>query len=279
MLRVRIGLLKEKEVTEFIVIVESDADAQTATKLAERILIERVDWLDDDNLQYFFKWRGLQNGTQQHSCWKYLGKIIDEAKALGYKPARFLGHDRDGVPYKEYGATSDKVLKLVRFLQKTRQIRAILLIIDLDNKPKRKKGLDQARSEHINGKPKLEIVIGTADRMREAWVLNGFIPSNQEEEQILEEIKNELKFDPCIESHRLRGSNEIRDPKEVVKKLTDGNMKREQQCWEDTSLELLRGRGIHTGLTDYICEVEQRLIPTFLSNDDDDTHTATTPES
>ena len=30
---------------EFIVIVESGADARTATKLAERVLIEQVDWL------------------------------------------------------------------------------------------------------------------------------------------------------------------------------------------------------------------------------------------
>jgi hypothetical protein len=32
-------------VIEFIVIVESGADARTATKLAERVLIEQVDWL------------------------------------------------------------------------------------------------------------------------------------------------------------------------------------------------------------------------------------------
>jgi hypothetical protein len=274
---VKIGLLKEKRVTEFIVIVESGADARTATKLAERILVEKVDWLDDDNLQYFFHWSGLQNGTQ-HSDWSNVNQIIEEAKALGYKPARFLGHPKDGVPYQEYGAKADKVLKLVRFLQKTRQIRAILLIVDLDNKPERRKGFDQARSVHINRQPKLEIVIGTADRMREAWVLNGFIPSNQEEEQILEEIKSELKFDPCIESHRLRGKDDIRDPKEVVKKLTDKNMEREQQCWEDTRLELLRERGIHTGLTDYIREVEQRLIQIILSSGDNNTHTATTPE-
>lgn len=65
--------------TEFIVIVESGADARTATKLAERVLVEKVDWLDEDNLQYFFQWSGLQNGTQ-HSCWSDIGKIIDEAK-------------------------------------------------------------------------------------------------------------------------------------------------------------------------------------------------------
>jgi hypothetical protein len=38
-------------------------------------------------------------------------------------------------------------------------------------------------------------------------------------------------------------------------------MERQQQCWEETSLELLRERGIHTGLTDYIDEIEQRLTP------------------
>ena len=256
---------------EFVVIVESSADARIATKLAERVLMEKVDWLEYDNIQYIFQWSGLQNGTE-YSCWSDIGKIIDDAKALGYKPARFLGHGRDGVPYKADGATSIKLLNLVRrFLQKTRQIPAILLIRDLDNQPERRKGLDQARSEQINGQPKLEIVIGTADRMREAWVLNGFIPSNQEEEQILEEIKLELKFDPCLESHRLReksfaGSNRIRNPKVVVEKLTGGNMEREEQCWEETSLEILRERGIHTGLTDYIDEVEQRLVPIIISD-------------
>jgi hypothetical protein len=255
---------------EFIVIVESSADARTATKLAERVLVEKVDWLESDNLQYLFQWSGLQTGTE-HSCWSDISKIIDDAKSLGYKPARFLGHGRDGVPYKADGATSIKIINLVRqFLQKTRQIRAILLIRDLDNQPERRKGIEQGRSEHINGQPKLEIIIGTADRMREAWVLNGFIPSNQEEERILVEIERELKFDPCLESHRLRekslaGANRIRNPKVVVEKLTGGNMEREQKCWEETSLELLREQGVNTGLTDYIDQVEKRLVPIIQS--------------
>jgi len=31
---------------EFVVIVESSADARTATKLADRILVQKIDWLD-----------------------------------------------------------------------------------------------------------------------------------------------------------------------------------------------------------------------------------------
>jgi hypothetical protein len=265
--------------------VEAPADARTATKLAERILIEKVDWLDDDNLQYFLQWSGLQNGTK-HSCWTDIDKIINEAERqqIFKKFPNIRGHFRDNVPFKAYGATSYKFLTLVRLLQKRRKIKAVLLIVDSDDQPERREGIEQARLKDSEREIPLEVVIGIADRKREAWVLNGFIPSNQEEEQILEEIKSELKFHPCIESHRLReksetGPNRIRNPKVVLKKLTGGNMEREQQCWEETNLELLRERGIHTGLTAYICEVEQRLIKIILSNDDNNTHTATTPES
>jgi len=38
----------EKKMTEVVVIVESRADAETATKLAERILIEKIDWLESE---------------------------------------------------------------------------------------------------------------------------------------------------------------------------------------------------------------------------------------
>ncbi|AFZ57667.1 hypothetical protein ACOWPH_04910 [Anabaena sp. PCC 7938] len=159
---------------------------------------------------------------------------------------------------------------MVRFLQKRRHIKAVIFIRDLDNQPERKEGIEQARLKHINGIPKLEIVIGAADPKREAWVLNGFIASNQEEEQILEEIKNKLSFHPCIESHRLRATSEkeperMRNVKVVVEQLTGNDMEREKQCWEDTNLKHLRERGVDTGLTDYIQEVEERLATIILS--------------
>jgi hypothetical protein len=102
--------------------------------------------------------------------------------------------------------------------------------------------------------------------MREAWVLNGFIPSSQEEKQILKEITTQLTFNPCEESHRLRSNSltepyRLRNPKVVVEKLTGGKMEREQQCWEETPLEYLREKGDRTGLKAYIEEIEERLIP------------------
>ncbi len=253
---------------EFVVIVESSADARTATKLADRVLVEKVDWLDDEQLQYLFQWSGIQENTE-YSCWKDINQIITFFKSLGFRLPRYLGHGKDGA-LKTDGAAAIKILNLVRFLQKTRQIKAVIFIRDLDNQPERRKHIEEARSEHIDRQPKLEIIIGTADRNREAWVLNGFIPLSQEETRIFEEIKTKLNFDPCEESHRLRSKSfeepdRIRNPKVIVEKLTDGKMEREQQCWEETSLAHLRERGIHTGLTAYINEIEERLIPIILS--------------
>ena len=62
------------ELIEFIVIVESSADARTATKLAERVLVEKIDWLDAEMLQHHFQWSGLEAGTE-NSCWKNIDDI------------------------------------------------------------------------------------------------------------------------------------------------------------------------------------------------------------
>ncbi len=250
---------------EFVVIVESNADARTATKLADRTLVQKIDWLDPEMLQHLYQWSGLEAGTD-HSCWKNINQIIDNfQESLGFRPPRYLGHRKDGA-LKADGAAAIKILNLVRFIQKTRNIKAILFIRDLDNQPERREGIEQARSEHIDRQPKLAIIIGTADRMREAWILNGFIPSNQEEKLILQKIATELTFNPCDEPHKLRSNSwekpdRIRNPKVVIEKLTGGKMEREQQCWEETNLEHLRKKGVDTGLTAYICEIEERLIP------------------
>ncbi|MDF0556929.1 hypothetical protein [Kamptonema sp. UHCC 0994] len=253
---------------EFVVIVESSADARTATKLAERVLVDKVDWLEPEQLQYLFRWSGLEENTE-HSCWRDIRAIIDSAKRSGFHVPRFRGHSQ-GEPLKADGAASIKILNLVRFLQKTRQIKAVIFIRDLDNQPERRTGIEQARSEHIKGQPQLEIVIGTAKPKREAWVLNGFISSNQEEEQILRDITTKLSFDPCKESHRLRSNSgeepeRVRNSKVVVEMVTGGKMEREQQCWQETPLEHLRERGVYTGLAAYILEIEERLTPIFLS--------------
>jgi len=247
---------------EFVVIVESNADARTATKLADRLFVDKIDWLEPEMLQHLFQWSGLEAGTE-NSCWK---NIDDITKRFSDKFK--LPTIRSNGRFKSDGQSANKIMTLISFLQhkQKRDIKAVIFMRDLDSQPERRKHIEQARLEQMDRQPKLAIIIGTPDRMREAWVLNGFIPSNQDEEQILKEITTELTFNPCEESHRLRSNSftepdRIRNPKVVVEKLTGGKMEREQQCWEDTPLELLRKKGVHTGLTAYIDEIEERLIP------------------
>jgi hypothetical protein len=260
----------EQRMIEFIVIVESPADAQTATKLAERVLLEKIGWLEPELLPSLFRWSGLDAGTD-HSCWKDTKDIIDRAKKSGIPIPKYRGHGKTG-PLKADGAAADKVLKLTDSLhrKKNRQIKAVLLIRDLDNQPDRRRGLEQAREEHCDRQPTIEIVIGTADRMREAWVLNGFIPTDSAEKKILVEIIKQLSFDPCKEAHRLRSTSfeeplRNRNPKIVVDKLTKNDSSREQQCWEETELAHLHTTGIKTGLTAYLKEIEQRIAPIIFS--------------
>ena len=43
---------------EFVVIVESSADARTATKLADRLFVDKIDWLEPEILQHLVQWSG-----------------------------------------------------------------------------------------------------------------------------------------------------------------------------------------------------------------------------
>jgi hypothetical protein len=185
---------------EVVVIVESRMDAVTAKKLAERVLVEKIDWLEEDNLQHLFKWTGLESGTE-HSCWKDINDIIDRAEKDGIPKPRYLGHGKTG-KLRADGAAALKILKLSKLLyhKKKREIAAVVFIRDVDNQPERKQGIEQARLEHTEDRPCAEVIIGVADRMREAWILNGFTPLNVAEKQTLSQIKANLSgsTDPAM---------------------------------------------------------------------------------
>src|SRR4028118_213159 len=96
---------------EFVVIVESSADARTATKLAERLLVEKVEWLEHETLQHHFQWSGLEAGTE-NSCWK---NIDDITKRLSEK-FKFPTIRSNG-KFKTDGQSAYKIMKLISFLQ------------------------------------------------------------------------------------------------------------------------------------------------------------------
>jgi len=54
--------------------------------------------------------------------------------------------------------------------------------------------------------------------------------------------------------------------KSYLERLTQGNFDREEQCWIKTDLDILKRRGEETGLTQFIDEVEERLLPLLIES-------------
>ncbi len=107
------------------------------------------------------------------------------------------------------------------------------------------------------------IILGIADKMREAWVLNGFVAKDDTERKMLDSLKSELALDPVKEAHRLRAPNKsgTRNPKCFLARLTGEDLEREACCWRETPLDKLRQRGKDTGLEAYLDNLRNRLIP------------------
>lgn len=238
---------------EFVMIVESDADFRTASELANRIFVEQIEWIEP-YLSQLLQWSGL-SPSEDFTCWKDVKVIYDELKTQGIHLPRYLGGRERGADF----AASSKILNMVERLKKDRgrKIQAVILIRDLDNQPERRIGMEQARTGSS-----INVIIGTANGKREAWVLNGYVCQNNEEEIILDQLTKQLTFDPTLESHRLQETTfeepkRIRNAKVVLEILIKGNHEREAQCWQDTDLALLLKRGGNTGLTSYMLEVAQ----------------------
>lgn len=153
--------------------------------------------------------------------------------------------------------------------EKRRNIGAIVLIRDEDNQIERFSTLCRLRDDLARKNFQIPIIIGVAKPEREAWVLNGYEAETAEEKEILQEIKRRIGFDPCVEAHRLRGKSsqpgtEDRDIKRILRTLTQDDLSREEQCWQETSLDTLIKRGQETGLSRYIEEVKIYLLPVLI---------------
>jgi hypothetical protein len=108
-------------------------------------------------------------------------------------------------------------------------------------------------------------VIGLAHCKRECWVLAGFDPVGDSETKCLNELKKELGFDPRTSAHQLTAKHDgdKRSAKRIVTILIGDNHERELQCIHQSELQTLRTRGVDTGLSDYLAQIQERLVPVF----------------
>lgn len=234
----------------FFVIYEAPADFATATELADRVLVEQIDWLDDTLLDSQRQWVG-EEPQGSRLAWK---SIRSRAHALGI---RAHGHF-EGEPGLPDAAAARRAIRLARHL--IGDVEAILLIRDADNQIERRKGLEQATATDTS---QCTIVIGLAICERECWIISGFDPKDQNESERLKlEIQN-LGWNPCLASHNLaagKNASALKSPKRVLAALTNSDWDRQRECWVSTPLGVLRERGRENGLTDYLGEVQTHLV-------------------
>lgn len=236
----------------FVVVSEARADFTTATELADRVLVEAIEWMEEGLLDSQRQWIG-EDLPGYHLAWT---TVAQRARELGI---RAQGHF-NGEPGLPDAHAARRALLYVR--QKFDTPDAIVLVRDIDDQGERRQGLEQARADD---RSEIVIVIGVACAMRECWVICGFVPNGEDEEQLLASERQQLGSNPCLRSHDLTAKSEIavHNAKRVLKALTQDDWDRQQQCWRDTELNVLRDRGEENGLSAYLTEVQERLAPLF----------------
>jgi hypothetical protein len=235
----------------FAVVHEAGADFRTATELADRVLLEAVEWLDDDLIGNQREWVA-ETASRERLTWIGIKQLAHDAGI------RIHGHfdGQPGLP--DAAAARRAILFLLRTMP---DLNAIVLIRDQDDQPERRLGLEQARNQDRSG---IVIAMGVAVVERECWVLSGFEPENEGETSSLEIERKKLGLDLRLRSHDLtacKNDGAVHSPKRVLRQLTGGDWDRERRCWIETSLQVLRERGGENGLVAYLDEVRNRLGP------------------
>jgi hypothetical protein len=233
----------------FAVVHEAEADFWTATELADRVLVDAIDWLDEDLLADQRQWMA-EEAEGRRLTWKGIKRLTQEAGIRAH------GHF-DGEPGLPDAAAARRAI--LYLLAKIPDLKAIVLVRDQDDEPERREGLEQARRQDHSG---LVIVVGLAVVERECWVISGFEPEEESESSRLDAERRNLGFDPRLASQALtacKDDNATRSPKRVLRELAGGNGDRERRCWTHSSLAVLRERGDGNGLAAYLNEIRDRL--------------------
>jgi len=243
-------------VLKLCIVYEADADSQLGCSLADRVVVECVDWLREqpDLLAFQREW------TTEHGGIRFRWDALD---GLGRDMnLRIRGYEDDEKDYPDFKAAV-RALRVIRNLFD--DVDAVVLIRDTDNQPDRIDGLNQAKNRFDGNPQNFRVLIGAARTKRECWVLAGFVPCDDVEMGLLEDERQNLGFDPTTISHELTAKNneseDKRSAKRVLQKLTQGSAVREEGCWTRTPLDQLKSKGQSNGLADYLKQVEEVLVP------------------
>ena len=234
-----------------VVIAEDHSDAEIVCGLADRIF-EELGSVTFENLPSYRNWIGFDPNTSFIKK-SHISVLFDRLKASSKRP-RFLGYVK-GEPKGSYTAFWRKAVELVVAMGKSQLITGVLIHCDVDGKPEQRKDIEQACGHWLRS------VLAMPNREMEAWLLNGFDAQNSSEQKRFAESKRNLAFDPCKDAHRAQDTSGERDPKNIIKALTDGDEDRKRSCWLKTDLSTLRQRGEETNLAHFLRDIEANFLP------------------
>ncbi len=232
----------------FAVISEARSDLQIARKLAERVLVEKIDWLEDGSLTALCHWQGYER-DDDYLSWSGIERLA--------KRANLVIHGRYA------GAFDERRARLALLLLNSlgRRPDAVAFVRDTDNVAERVPSLERVRSQPWP----FVVILATPHTKRECWILNGFEPRDAAEVNALDRVHQVLGFDPRLAAERLtaKGIKGKKNAKIVLEKGlgVEPRSEREDACWHETDLDLLRKRGDETLLAAYLQEVADLLVP------------------
>lgn len=234
---------------------EDGGHFSVVTTLVDGALIAAHDWLDGI-IANCRSWRGIRATELWYKYDPEDGYDVRPITIDGLviKPQGHIG----GEPLKAEAGMWRRILFLFHHSNPRPEI--VILVRDMDGYDGRRAGLVQVRD---GLRWPFKIVLATAQPEIEAWHVAGFVPGDGDELERLNELRKALSFDPVTASHRLTSHpNDARtDAKRVLNHLCQKNHDRREACLADRAI--LCRRGEENGLTTFLDEVDQHIVPAF----------------
>jgi hypothetical protein len=180
------------------VVCEANADFLIASDLIDRSIVHSVTWIESEILDAFRTFIALEANVL-FTSWSAANRLGREANV------RVRGFF-EGKPGEQDARAARRAINLI--LLERPETNVIVLVRDSDGVESRRLGLEQARQESLIRE---RIIIGVAECKRECWVLAGFEAGDDSERQRLEELRQQLGFNPCTDSHRLTAHHSPQD--------------------------------------------------------------------
>ena len=207
---------------QFAVVHEAPADFQTATELADRVLVESIDWMEEDLIEHHRTW--LRESSGVPLTWK---RIKQSALDAGINAIGFF----DGEPAEPDARAARRAILYLRHALP--DLAGVLLIRDQDDQPERRVGLDQARRQEDGATPgRRRVGRRRAGKLGDQRVR----PAGRRGIGTPRSGAAELGFDPrerSARTHRVQERQRPTQPEAGASVLSGDDRDRESRCWRE----------------------------------------------